>query len=77
MASMEEIKEYIFKKVESYAGKKQVKAPVLTKEVVEHFNCDKKEVKAAIKELMDEGRLVYGYFGGSTIELPHKEGSAN
>lgn len=77
MASTEEIKEYIFKKVESYAGKKQVKAPVLTKEVVEHFSCDKKEVKAAIKELMDEGRLVYGYFGGSTIELPHKEGSAN
>jgi len=74
---MEEIKEYIFKKVESYAGKKQVKAPVLPKEVVEHFNCDKKEVKAALKELMDEGKLTYGYFGGSTIEIPHKEGSAN
>jgi len=77
MASLEEIKDYIFKKVESYAGKKQVKAPVLTKEVVEHFGCDKKEVKAAIKELMDDGKLTYGYFGGSTIEIPHKEGSAN
>jgi len=74
---MEEIKAKIFSKVESYAGKKQVKAPSLTKEIVEALGCDKKEVKAAIKELMDEGKLVYGYFGGSTIELPHKEGSAN
>lgn len=77
MATMDEIKDYIFKKVESYAGKKQVKAPDLTKDVVSHFNCDKKEVKAALKEMMDEGRLTYGYFGGTTIELPHKEGSAN
>jgi len=74
---MDEIKAKIFSKVEAYAGKKQVKAPSLTKEVMADLGVDKKEVKAAIKELMDEGKLVYGYFGGSTIELPHKEGSAN
>jgi hypothetical protein len=35
------------------------------------------EVKAAIRELVDGGKLVYSYFGGSFIEVPHKEGSAN
>jgi transcription initiation factor TFIIIB Brf1 subunit/transcription initiation factor TFIIB len=77
MATMEEIKAKIYSKVEAYAGKKQVKAPNLTKEVCEALGCDKKEVKAALKELMDEGKLTYGYFGGTTIEIPHVEGSAN
>ena len=31
----------------------------------------------AIKELIEEGKLVYTYFGGSYIEVPHKEGAAN
>jgi len=77
---IEEVKDYIFKKVESYAGKKQVKVPDMSADVVEHFgeaNCSKKDVKAALKELIDDEKLVYGYFGGTTIELPHKEGSAN
>jgi hypothetical protein len=25
---------------------------------------------------MDNGRLVYGYYGGVSVELPHTEGSA-
>ena len=79
MASLEEVKDYIFHKVESYAGKKQVKVPQLTQEVMDHFgaDCSKKDVKDALKELIDDEKLVYGYFGGTTIELPHKEGSAN
>ena len=78
MASMEELKDYIFHKVESYAGKKQVKVPPLTQEVMEHFpDASKKDVKDALKELIDDEKLVYGYFGGTTLELPHKEGSAN
>jgi hypothetical protein len=78
---IEEVKDYIFKKVESYSGKKQVKVPQLTQEVIEHFggeaNCSKKDFKEALKELIDDEKLVYGYFGGTTIELPHTEGSAN
>ncbi len=80
MASLEEIKDYLFHKVESYAGKKQVKVPHLTQEIIEHFGeaeCSKKDVKEALKELIDEEKLVYGYYGGTTIELPHVEGSAN
>jgi hypothetical protein len=35
------------------------------------------DIKAAIKVLIDSERCVYGYFGGSSIELPRVEGSAN
>jgi hypothetical protein len=38
--------------------------------------CDKKLCKAAIRALMDSGRCVYTYFGGSFIEVPHEEGAA-
>ncbi len=77
---IEDVKKYIYEKVQSYAGKKQVKVPQMTQDVVEHFgeaNCSKKDVKEALKELIDEEKLTYGYFGGTTIELPRKEGSAN
>ena len=33
-------------------------------------------VKFAIKDLIDGGRCVYTYFGGSFIEIPHEEGAA-
>jgi len=36
----------------------------------------KEDFKAALKDLMDNGRLVYGYYGGVSVELPHTEGSA-
>ena len=38
--------------------------------------CSKDDCKAAIRILMDSGRCVYSYFGGSFITLPHKEGAA-
>ena len=38
--------------------------------------CDKKVCKAAIRAMMDSGRCVYTYFGGSFIEVPHREGAA-
>ena len=41
------------------------------------YACDKKLCKAAIRTLMDSGRCVYTYFGGSYVEIPHKEASAN
>ena len=33
--------------------------------------------KEAIKSLVNSGKLVYTYFGGSFLEIPHKEGAAN
>jgi hypothetical protein len=38
---------------------------------------DKKLCKKAIRELIESGRCVYTYFGGSYVELPHKEGAEN
>jgi hypothetical protein len=61
-------------------GQKKWKPGDLTKAVTELFgadNCDKKLGKAAIRELVESGRFVYTYFGGSFLEIPHKEGAAN
>jgi len=38
---------------------------------------DKQMVKDAIRINIDSGRLVYTYFGGSFIEIPHEEAAAN
>jgi len=52
----------------------------LQKTSIEMFGADrvdKQLCKEAIKELVNSGRLVYTYFGGSYIEVPHREGAAN
>ncbi len=57
---------------------KKLKPMDLTKTMVKtHDDVDKKMTKGAIKVLVDSGRLVYTYFGGTYLELPHKEGAAN
>jgi len=80
MVSVEEVAEAMYKLVDESKGIKKWKATDLQKASIEFFGsdrCDKKLCKAAIKELINSGRLVYTYFGGSYIEVPHKEGSAN
>jgi len=77
MASQEEIAEAIYKMVADAAGMKKYKATDLTKAMIQQFEgADKAACKAAIRTLIDSGRLVYTYFGGSFIEVPHKEGAA-
>jgi len=74
----EEVANAMYAMVEEYQGRKKFKAGDLTKAMIEKFGegCDKKLCKAAIRTLMDSGRCVYTYFGGSFIELPHAEGAA-
>jgi|UniRef100_A0A7C3SHV9 hypothetical protein len=73
----DELVEYIYKMVEAAAGKKQLKAKDIEKAVLkEHPDQNKNDIKFAIKELIDSGRCVYTYFGGSFIELPRVEGAA-
>ena len=75
----EELAEGIFKMVEADAGKIRYKPRDLEKGMAKKFgegSFAKEDFKAALKELMDNGRLVYGYYGGVSVELPHKEGSA-
>jgi hypothetical protein len=79
-ASVEEVADAMFEMVKEYDGQKKFKAGDLKKAMIQKFGedqCDKKLCKAAIRSLMDSGRCVYTYFGGSYIELPKKEGAAN
>ena len=74
----EEVADAMYDLVAEYQGKKKFKALDLKKAMMEKFGdeCDRKICKTAIRTLMDSGRCVYTYFGGSFIEVPHKEGAA-
>lgn len=75
----EQVADAMYEMVKEYQGKKKFKASDLSKAMMEKFGeaeCDKKLCKNAIRILMDSGRCVYTYFGGSFIELPHEEGAA-
>ena len=75
----EEIADAMFKMVEEAHGLKKLKAMDLTKAMIELYGdeVDKKLCKKAIKELINSGKCVYTYFGGSYVEIPHREASAN
>ena len=77
--TVDEVADAMFKMVEEAHGVKKLKAMDLTKAMIDAFGdeVDKKLCKAAIKELINSGRCVYTYFGGSYVEIPHREASAN
>ena len=77
--TVDEIADAMQKMVEDAQGMKKLKPMDLTKAMVQMFGdeVDKKLCKKAIKQLVDSGRCVYTYFGGSFIEIPRKEGAAN
>ena len=79
MITVDEAAEAMFKLIKDAAGLKKYKAMDLQKALAELYpnRVDKNLGKAAIKQLIDSGRCVYTYFGGSYIEIPHREGSAN
>jgi len=80
MAAVEKVAELMFKLISDSAGIKKWKATDLHKACIEVFGDDynkRKEGKEAIKELVNSGKLVYTYFGGSFIEIPRIEGAAN
>ncbi len=70
--------EEIFQLVAECAGKKNLKAGDIIKEMIARHGeaaCNKDECKKAIRILIDSGRCIYSYLGGSYIQLPPKEGS--
>ena len=77
--SADEVADAMYQLVEQAHGVKKLKAMDLTKSMKEMFGdeVDKKLCKLAIKQLVDSGKCVYTYFGGSYIELPHREAAAN
>ncbi len=77
--SIQELAEEMYKMVVEYEGKRNLKASDLTKAMIAKYGEDqvsKADCKAAIRELMDSGRTVYSYFGGSYITLPKKDSAA-
>ena len=77
--TVDEIADAMFEMVKQAFGQKKLKPMDLTKTMVNTYpdEVDKKMCKEAIKQLINSERCVYTYFGGSYIEIPHKEGAAN
>jgi len=79
--TVHELADEIYKMVaEATQMRKKLKPGDLTKAMIQMYGdqgVDKKMGKDAIKELVDSGRCIYTYFGGSYLELPHQEGAAN
>jgi hypothetical protein len=74
--SVEQIAEAMYAMVVECAGKKNLKAGDLTKAMIAKFGeqaCGKEDCKHAIRMLIDSGRCIYSYLGGSYIQLPVKE----
>ena len=73
--NIEELKAAIVKLITATYGKKNLKPMDVTKDMIAKFgegNCDKGDVKKALRELVDSGTLTYKYAGGSYVTLPEK-----
>ncbi len=73
--SVEALAEEMFKLISDCAGKKNLKAGDLTKAMIAAHGeaaCSKDDCKKAIRILIDSGRCIYSYLGGSFIQLPPK-----
>lgn len=77
--TVEEVADAMYKMVKDAFGVKKFKPMDLTKAMKELFGdeVDKQTCKDAIKQLVNSGKCVYTYFGGSFLEIPHREGAAN
>lgn len=76
--TVEQVAEAMVAMVARDAGQKKYKPGDLTKAMIERFgaDCSKDLCKQAIRVCVESGKLVYTYFGGSYLEVPHKEGAA-
>ena len=74
----ESLAEEMYQLVAECAGKKNLKPGDLTKAMIARHGdaCTRDDCKQALRLLIDSERCVYSYFGGSYVELPHKEGAA-
>jgi len=73
---VETLAEDMYQMVAEYQGKKNLKPGDLSKAMIAKHGgeaCSKEDCKQAIRILIDSGRCVYSYLGGSYIQLPPKE----
>lgn len=69
----EEVKKKIYELVEKSVGKKKLKSSDIQKTVSAEAGISRDEVKNALKDLVDDGKLIYTYFGGSFVEIPPQQ----
>ena len=72
-ATVDTIADAMFEMVKSTHGKKNLKPMDLIKAMIDEYGdagCDKKMGKLAIRQLIDSGRCIYSYVGGSYVTLP-------
>ncbi|HAK87524.1 MAG TPA: hypothetical protein DHV16_04700 [Nitrospiraceae bacterium] len=67
-----EVAQKIYELVEKSTGKKKLKSSDIQKTISADLSITRDDVKAALRDLVDEGKLIYTYFGGSFIEIPPK-----
>ena len=76
---VDELAETMFRMISDAQGVRKLKPNDVSKAMIEHFGperCNKDRCKEAIRLLVDSGRCIYTYFGGSYIELPRPEQEA-
>ena len=73
--TLDQVADGMYDLVKSAYGKKNLKPMDLIKAMIEQHGdngCDKKLGKLAIRQLIDSGRCIYSYVGGSYVTLPEK-----
>jgi len=73
----DEVADAMFRMISDAAGVRKLKPMDVTKAMIERFGadrCSKETCKEAIRQLVDSGRCIYTYFGGSYIEIPRPDG---
>ena len=69
-----EIQEKIFAYLQQMKGKKKLKEKDIIKKIVEDTSEDKDTVKAALRAMINVGKVMYSYGGGaSSVEIPSDE----
>jgi hypothetical protein len=74
--AVEELAEAMFRMISDAQGVRKLKPNDVSKAMIEQFGpdrCSREACKEAIRTLVDSGRCIYTYFGGSYIELPRPE----
>lgn len=69
-----EIQDKIYAYSEKMKGKKKLKEKDIIKSIAEETGQEKDVVKAALREMINVGKLMYSYAGGaSSVEIPSEE----
>ncbi|HBH61526.1 MAG TPA: hypothetical protein DDX85_07270 [Nitrospiraceae bacterium] len=69
-----EIQEKIFAYMQQMKGKKKLKEKDIIKKIMEDTSQDKDTVKKALRAMIDVGKVMYSYGGGSSsVEIPSEE----